>query len=182
MAIVADNRRLAGQTKQYLDDLLTLNTKTTAEMVRGIRENYLDTEGAIELAKKLNVEPPRVKRAFTFFFTKTEIFSIRVNAYDEDQGEREAERLLGINAAAGEVYHGARSRFTTEEGRIRRFFSTLMRQRPQSTDTTFPPHPLSVQLAEADVAGNYSDVSFALRRDTERVQPDPALRGDGLNL
>lgn len=144
------NRPLAGSTKQYLDDLLALDKGVTDEMQRGIREGYLDVEGAIALAEKLGVEKPRVKRTFRMYFERTSVYTVTVEAYDEDEAEQEAARLLDQNVRRGDTYYGSQTRFRNVEpgsGGPRHRFSVVSRQRPE-VDQPVAPHPRTINEAE----------------------------------
>lgn len=155
-------KTLSGGAKNYLDDLLLLNGKVTAEMVRGIGTGYLDANGAVALATKLGVEPPRVKRDFTLFFTVTEVHSFKVSAYDEEQARAEGDRLMEHNVAYGSIQYGARSRFNRRDSVIRRRFSKILWDRPQAGDQP-EMHPWEVRRIEADAEGR--DISTTLTRE-----------------
>lgn len=149
-------RPLSGGAKNLLDDLLTLNTKTSAEMVRGLQEGYLDADGAVELANRLGVEPPRVRRNFYVYFTVTEIQSMAVTAYDEEQAVREAQRLHEFNVANGETHYGSRSRFNNSDNGPRRVYSQATAQRPTTASVleAMPdPHPWEVEREQMRTAG-----------------------------
>lgn len=124
-----DGKRLSGGARGLLNDLKLLNEKTTQEMQRGIRESYLDIEGAIALAEELHVEPPRVKRRFHRYFVQHVAYSIAVDAYTEEEADAEAQRLHDINSAYGDLQHASRSRFVNTEG-PRAIVSPLTSERP----------------------------------------------------
>lgn len=144
---------LAGGAKNYLDDLQALNSKTTSEMLRGIEEGYLDAEGAIALAEKLAVEPPRVKRRFYFYFTYTQAQSMSINAYNAEEAFAEAQRLHQINISAGDVHYGSASRFNAEHSRIRRVFSEVVDTRPVVETLPVALHPWELERSEAEREG-----------------------------
>lgn len=138
------DKKLASGAKNYLDDLLALNAKTTEEMLRGIRESYLDADGAVELAQKLGVEEPKVRRTFYVYYTATEAMSIQVSAYSQEQALAEAQRLHEFNVAYGETHYGSRSRFNDERNGPRRVYSGVSVERPTSqqyTEVVPNPHP-----------------------------------------
>jgi hypothetical protein len=143
---------LSGGARGLLKDLDLLNAKTTSEMMRGIRESYLDTEGAIALADKLGVDRPRVKRRFYRYFTSTRVMSIAVDAYDAEQADAEAARLHEINVAHGDIHYGSRSRFNTDSSAIRVVHSAITSERPQAADVPNP-HPWDVERDRADQSG-----------------------------
>lgn len=152
-------RRLAGQAKNHLDDLLLLNEKTSEEMARGIRDRYLDPEGAIELANRLGIAPPRVKRDFTVFYTMTQVYSIRIKAFTEAEARQEGERLHQFNVANSDIHYGSQSRFGVESGTTRRYFSEILWDRPQPS-VQQALHPWEVERGAA----------YAANRDNFRHQ------------
>lgn len=148
-SVTTSNRPLAGSTKQYLDDLLALDTKTTDQMQRGIREGYLDIEGAMELADKLGVARPRVKRDFRFYFERTSVYTITLSGYTEEEAMREANELHNQNVRRRDVYHGRQTRFRdVQPGSTgpRHRFSALSAQRPE-LDEPIAPHARNVEQA-----------------------------------
>lgn len=128
------SKRLSGGARGLLKDLTLLNEKTTLEMARGIAESYLDREGAIALAETLGVEPPRVKRRFYRYFVVAQVHSMAIEAYSEEEADREAQRLHDINVAHGDIHYGTRSRFNTDHGSIRRAHSNVTSTRPRAED------------------------------------------------
>lgn len=150
------NRPLSGGAKNLLDDLLALNTKTSAEMLRGLSEGYLDADGAVELANKLGVEPPRVRRNFYVYFTVTEAMSMAVSAYDEDQAVREAQRLHEFNVANGETHYGSRSRFNNSDTGPRRVYTAMTMERPTTAaivEVLPNPDPWELEREQMRTAG-----------------------------
>lgn len=148
--VITTNRALAGGTKQYLDDLIALDVKTTAQMQRGIREGYLDTDGAMELADKLGVERPRVKREFRMYFERTSVYAITVSAYSEDEAEAEAAQQHADNVRRGDIYYGRQTRFRDVNpggGGPRHRYSMISRQRPE-LDQPVAPHQRTAERAE----------------------------------
>lgn len=145
-------KKLSGGAKGHLKDLLLLNEKTTAEMARGVAEGYLDRDGAIKLAEKLEVEPPRVKKRFYRYFTMVSAYSIPVEAYTEEEATAEAQRMHNINVAQADVHYGDRSRFTRERGRYYRAFSQLSETRPTQADLPAA-HPWEIERHDAEVNG-----------------------------
>lgn len=164
-ALVA-KKVLAGAAKNYLDDLLTLDDKTRAEMVRGIREGYLDADGAIDLSGKLGIEPPRVKKKFYFYFTQTTVHSLTIDAYDEEQAKAEAERFHRINVSHNDIHYGAGSRFNQQHGRIRRVFSEVTQERPTVEALPAAVHEWDLERSQAERDGrsvsdwHRSDINF----------------------
>lgn len=143
-------KALAGITKQYLDDLLELNSKTTAQMQRGISEGYLDRDGAIDLARKLRVEEPRVRRDYRFYFEVTEPYVITASGYSEEEALLEAQHHFAENDRYGEVHYGSRTRFRdVRPGGTgpRRRFSELATQRPM-VHQPLPVAPRTVERGE----------------------------------
>lgn len=148
----SSNKQLSGGARGLLKDLVLLNEKTTAEMSRGVSEAYLDREGAIALAEKLGVEPPRVKRRFYRYFTRTHVYSFGIDAYTPEEATREAQRMQEINAGHGDMHYGDRSSFDREHGRLRAVFSTVTDVRPRSADVPNI-HPWELERAAAEEAG-----------------------------
>lgn len=141
-------KKLSGGAKGHLKDLILLDEKTTLEMARGIAESYLDRDGAIALAEKLGVEPPRVKRRFYRYFTRTTAYSIGIDAYTEEEADAEAQRMQDLNAAQDDIHYGNYSSFQEERSRLRHAFSDITSVRPRVQDL-HNPHPFEVQRAEA---------------------------------
>lgn len=139
--IVNPNKRLSGQAKQYLDDIAALNEKTTQEMMRGIRDGYLDRDGAVELAEKIGVEPPKVKRRFTRYFTRTEVYRLEVDAYDEGQASQEVERMHQFNVTYGDIHYGSRIRVGQDDSRMRAVISPTVTEYPTVESIGVQVHP-----------------------------------------
>ncbi len=164
------NKALSGTAKNLLDDLLELNRKTSEEMARGIREGYLDPDGAVVLAEQLAVTPPRVRRNFRIYFTTTQVHFFTVEAYDQEQALREGERLMSSNATAGELVLGSRGR-TAGPVEHRHVFSTVQTERPtvqQIMDSLSNPHPLQQEVVHL-VTGGMDQVRA--RRTVEQRVP-----------
>ena len=147
---VKADRRLSGGARGLLNDLVELNRKTSMEMARGVAESYLDRDGAIALADKLGVEAPRIKRRFQRFFTSTSVMTINIDAYDDEEADREAARMVDINAAHGDVHFGNRGRFDSGSG-PRVVYSNPSATRP--TVATVPDaHRWALEASEALLA------------------------------
>lgn len=173
-SIANPSKTLSGTAKNLLDDLVALNTKTSDEMARGIREGYLDPEGAVKVAEELGVEPPRVRRNFRVYFTSTQIFYFTVEAYDKDQALREGQRLLANNAVNGEVSLGSRTR-TTGPVEHRHIISNAYGERPtarQLMDGLSNVNPLQQEVVRLAEAGTDS---LTARRRVERTVPTRSI-------
>lgn len=127
-------KNLSGTARGHLNDLVLLNQKTTLEMARGIAESYLDREGAVALAEKLGVEPPKVKRKFYRYFTRTTVHSVAIDAYTEEEADAEAARIHDINVAHADIHYGSRSSFDQDNSRLRSVMSNISATRPQAGD------------------------------------------------
>lgn len=147
--LIITNRPLAGSTKQYLDDLLELDRKTTEQMQKGIRDGYLGTEGAMELADRLGVARPQIKREFRMYFERTSVYAITVSAYSEEEAMRAAETQHAENVRQGNIHYGQQTRFRgVQPGSTapRHRFSALSAQRPE-LDEPIAPHARNVERA-----------------------------------
>lgn len=152
ITVTNPDKRLSGGARGLLNDLALLNEKTSQEMARGIAESYLDPEGAKALALELGVEPPKTKQRFYRYFTQTQVYSIAIDAYDEEQADAEAARMANVNVSQRDIHYGNRSRFNQSSGAISRVFSQMTRERP--TVGAVPNiHPWEVERAEAEAAG-----------------------------
>lgn len=160
-------KSLSGGARGHLNDLTLLNQKTTSEMMRGIQESYLDREGAIALAEKLGVEPPKIKKRFYRYYTVTEVKSIAIEAYSEEEADAEAQRMHDINVAHSDIHYGNRSRFTSDNGSIRRVFSNVTATRPAAVDMANL-HRWDLERAEAE-ANDRSTRSYMHELDWNTV-------------
>lgn len=140
-SIDTDNRPLAGQTKQYLDDLAELRRRTTQELARGVSDGYLTIEKALELADRLGVERPRVRTNRWVYVEVTRVYSLQVPAYDDEDAKEQAAPTIDrlIREDTTDYTGTTRSRFLPardgEQGRRLRV----------SEPTTVRPNLLDVQ-------------------------------------
>lgn len=147
------NRPLAGQTKQYLDDLLQLKQRTTGELLRGINEGYLTSDAAMNLADRLGVERPRVRTRHLVYIEVTRPYRIEVQAYDEAEALERARQDVVARILREDTtdYTGSgRSRFLAardgEQGRRLRVSEPSL-TRPNLLDV-LPPHTDSIAEGE----------------------------------
>lgn len=106
MATLSDftaNRSVEGRVKNLLDDLAALDAKIADELVRGVRENYLEQDRVAGLAKRLKVPAPRFRTLRWVYVEHRQIQSVQVEAYDDEDALRIFEENYGAYIRAGEI-------------------------------------------------------------------------------
>lgn len=125
------DKPLAAGAKNLLDDLRVLDTKVTEELGRGVRERYLERSYIPGLAKRMDVEEPKVRTPRWVYVEWRQIQSVQVSAYDDDDAVQQVRDTFGDQLSRGELPYGFRqSHWADRESRSSVMVSEPTAQRP----------------------------------------------------